>query len=138
MSLRVLAISAVCVGVLGGCLTIETVQSPEADLVRQGLLDHCVVGHILVSNGSHSTKEPTREGKESKRSAALLLLQKRAVDAEQIYVYSIRETVDDWIIADVSTQNVRDNFYLHKTTGDVVCSTDEWRRVNSMNLLQNI
>jgi len=110
--------------VLGGCQTTQNLQSADAQLARQLMSEHCVVGQMHVGISSRSI--PTREGVVSKRTDGILLNYKHKLYVEDIYVYSVREGQYGWLIVDASSQRARDNFYFKRDTGEFACSQHEW------------
>lgn len=114
--------------VLSGCQTTSGLQTPDADLARQVMAKHCMVGDISLGvNG----KQRVRVGKVAKRSDALAVNHKHRIQPEFTTVYSIEERKEGWMVVDASTKGARDNFYFNYDTGEFACSTDEWRAASN-------
>ena len=115
---------------LGGCVTLENLTTADADLARQVIAEHCVTGTWMSSDGRNQHRvEKLWLGKVSKRVDPITFRSFLAIHAERIYVHAVRALDDGWIVADASSDGVRENVYINRTTGAFACSTDEWRAV---------
>jgi len=129
MKSAIISLSVLCVMALGGCQTAQGLQTPDSDLARRILANHCVVG--LKPMGANTTSSAFREGAVSKHNDAKVLSHVHKVKAEQVFIYSVKDLVDGWVVIDATTQGVRDNFYFNRKTGEFACSTGEWRYARS-------
>jgi len=123
VSLSVLAAMA-----LGGCQTTQGLQTPDSELARRILANHCVVG--IMSMG-REMPIPVREGVVSKRGDGMELSFKHKHRVDEIFVYDVEGLPADWVVVEASSQRVRENLYFNRATGEFACTSDEWRSVRS-------
>ena len=119
---------------VSGCQTTQGLQTPDSDLARRILANHCVVG--LKTMGTNTISAVVREGAVSKHNDAKVLHHVHKVQADQVFIYSVKDLSDGWVVVDATTQRVRDNFYFNRGTGEFACSTSEWRYARSDSMVR--
>jgi len=125
----IVSLSVLCAIVVSGCQTTQDLQTPDSELARRILANHCVVG--LKTMGTNTTNAAFREGAVSKHNDAKVLSHVHKVKADQVFIYSVKDLIEGWVVVDATTQRVRDNFYFNRETGEFACSTNEWRYARS-------
>jgi len=126
MKSAIVSLSVLCAMALGGCQTAQGLQTPDSDLARRILANHCVVG--LMPMGIQKPI-PVREGVVSKRGDGMGLSFKHKLRVDEIFVYDAKDLPEDWVVVEASSQRVRENLYFNRTTGEFACTSDEWRSV---------
>lgn len=113
---------------LTGCQMLTNLQTPDAELARAMLVKHCVIGETHERQPfASATVERMRLAAEKKDDKSLRLRFARNMKAGTIHIHGIEDRKDGWTVVDASSDQVRDNLYFRRDTGEYACSFDEWR-----------
>ena len=112
-----ISLAVLCTVALSGCASDQGLHSTDAELARNILANHCVVG--LMHMGTQSLRKPVREGVLSKRNNGLFLSHRQKVRADQVYIYGVKDLLDGWVVVDASSQRARENLYFNRETAEL-------------------
>ena len=119
-----LLLGAIFTLMLGGCQTTGIPQTEGTQFARQLIIEQCMVGKLRL--GSQGGTLSVREGVVSDHSCNQRLNFRHNIQPGNVTIFSVDETHSTWTVVDASTQGVRDNFYINRSTGEAVCSQREF------------
>lgn len=124
LPIALLAVSTVVLG--SGCVTTSTtVDSQQAQRARELIAEHCDLGR--VRKGNPAFFHYVRVAKGATQFRSLTVTHSHPIDGDEATIYSTKTLSGGWVEADISTGKARDNFYYNTTSGDVICSYEDWR-----------